>query len=81
MATLADCTLDPDLRTGVVPISKAASSLAALLRQAEQTRRPIVVTQKGYPQAVLLSVECYNLLRQRATGQSDPMLDDPPLQQ
>lgn len=64
MATLADYTLDPDLSTGVIPISKAASSLAALLKRAATTRRPIVVTQKGYPQGVILSVELFDLLRQ-----------------
>ena len=69
MATRDGYSLEPDLRNGVVPISKAASSLAALLKQAAQTRRPIVVTQKGRPQAVLLSVEFYNLLRELAAEQ------------
>lgn len=50
---------DIDLMTGVVPISKAASSLAALLKQAREKRQPIVVTQKGYPQGVILDVESY----------------------
>lgn len=69
MATLADYCLDPDLRTGVVPISKAASSLAALIKRAAATRRPIVVTQKGYPQGVIVSIELYSLLRQLAETQ------------
>jgi prevent-host-death family protein len=69
MTTLADYTLDPDLRTDVVPISKAASSLAALIKRARASRRPIVVTQKGYPQAVIVSVELYDLLRRLAEGQ------------
>jgi prevent-host-death family protein len=43
----------------VHPISKAASSLAKLLGQARQTGAPIVVTQKGYPTGVLISVERY----------------------
>jgi hypothetical protein len=39
--------LDVDLEGGVVPISKAASSLAALLKRARERRGPIIVTQKG----------------------------------
>lgn len=55
--------LSPDLQTGVVPVSKAASSLAALIKRARETRRPIVITQKGYPTGVLLSVELFDQLR------------------
>jgi prevent-host-death family protein len=60
---LAGYTLDVDLETGVVPISKAASSLAALLKRAHSTRRPIIVTQKGYPAGVIVDVELYVALR------------------
>jgi prevent-host-death family protein len=67
--SLRDFTLDPDLRTGVVPISKAASSIAALIKQANATRRPIVVTQKGRPEGVLISVELFELLRQLVQGE------------
>lgn len=62
---------DIDLLTGVVPISKAACSLAALLRQGARDRRPIVVTQKGRPTGVILSVERYVQLaeaEERAQG-------------
>lgn len=55
-----------DLLTGVVPISKAASSLAALLRRSEQTGAAIVVTQKGYPTGVIMSVQAYEELRAAA---------------
>lgn len=55
--------LTPDLITGVVPISKAASGLAALLRKARATRRPIIVTQKGYPTGVILDVETFVAMR------------------
>lgn len=59
-------SLDVDLNGGMVPISKAASSLAALLKRARELQQPIIVTQKGYPSGVLLSVELYELLRERA---------------
>jgi prevent-host-death family protein len=58
--------LQPDLITGVVPISRAASALAALIAQARTTQRPIIVTQKGYPAAFLLSVELFDKLRAAA---------------
>lgn len=55
--------LDVDLRNGVVPISKAASSLAALLKRTRQTGQPIIVTQKGYPTGVMVDIETYSRLR------------------
>lgn len=58
--------LSVDLNGGVVPISKAASALAALLKRARERRQPIVVTQKGYPTGVILSIELYNQLCERA---------------
>lgn len=60
-----------DLTKNVLPISKAASSLASLLKRAKADRAAIVVTQKGYPTGVLLSVERYVELAQaeeRAAG-------------
>ena len=51
-----------DLRTGVVPISRAASSLAALLKRCAATSGPIVVTQNGYPTGVLRSIDDYRAL-------------------
>lgn len=59
-------TLDIDLENGVVPISKAASSLAALLKRSRANHQPIVVTQKGYPAGVLLDIELFTALRQLA---------------
>lgn len=53
-----------DLEHGVVPISKAASSLAALLKRSRATHQPVVVTQKGYPTGVLLDIELFTTLRQ-----------------
>jgi prevent-host-death family protein len=52
-----------DLEDGIVPISRAASSLAALLKKASTTGKPIIVTQKGYPTGVILSIEVYTTLR------------------
>jgi len=67
--------LTVDIERGVVPISKAGSSLAALIRQTRATHRPIIVTQKGYPTAVILDIALYAYLRQLAdaylVGESD----------
>ncbi|NTW97515.1 MAG: type II toxin-antitoxin system Phd/YefM family antitoxin, partial [Oscillochloris sp.] len=48
MVDLKKYTLDVDLKQGVVPISKAASSLAALIKRSRAQHQPIIVTQKGY---------------------------------
>ena len=66
-------TLDVDLQDGVVPISRAASSLAALIKRAKERQRPIIVTQKGYPTGVLLSVDLFMRLRALAQGGADPL--------
>ena len=63
--------LDVDLQDGVVPISRAASSLAALIKRAKERQRPIIVTQKGYPTGVLLSVDVFMRLRALAQGSAD----------
>lgn len=55
-----------DLNQGVVPITKAASSLAALIKRSHAYQQPIVVTQKGYPTGVILDVELFTALRQSA---------------
>ena len=36
--------LDVDLRGGVVPISKVASSLAALIKRGKERQQPIVIS-------------------------------------
>jgi prevent-host-death family protein len=64
--------VDIDLEHGVVPISKAASSLAALLKYARNERRPIVLTQKGYPAGVILDIESFERLREMAGRSDDP---------
>jgi prevent-host-death family protein len=62
----ADLDLRVDLERGVVPISKAASSLALLIKRARESRQPIILTQKGYPSCVLLDIEVYTVLRSLA---------------
>jgi prevent-host-death family protein len=55
-----------DLEHGVVPISKVASSLAALIKRARASQQPIIITQKGYPSGVLLGIELFSKLQQLA---------------
>lgn len=59
-------TFDVDLERGVVPISKAASSLAALIKRTRSTHQPIIITQKGYPTGVIVDIELFTALRQLA---------------
>ena len=62
-------SLDVDLKQGVVPISKAASSLAALIKRSRSSHQPIIVTQKGYPTGVILDVDLFTALRELAEQQ------------
>ncbi len=55
-----------DLEAGVVPISKAAASLAMLIKRARADHQPIIVTQKGYPTGVLLDIGLFTALRKLA---------------
>ncbi|WP_129629604.1 type II toxin-antitoxin system prevent-host-death family antitoxin [Candidatus Oscillochloris fontis] len=59
-----------DLEHGVVPISRAASALAALIKRSRSNQQPIVITQKGYPSGVLLGIEIYTELIQYVTKES-----------
>lgn len=65
--------LNIDLLSGVVPVSRASSSLAALIKRSQTQQQPIIVTQKGCPTAVILDIELYTVLRellmQKAAGQ------------
>jgi prevent-host-death family protein len=65
-----------DLEHGVVPISKVASSLAALIKRARASQQPIIITQKGYPSGVLLGIELFSKLQQLAEQQRSA--DSPP---
>jgi prevent-host-death family protein len=53
-----------NLETGVVPISKAASSLAAIIKRSKASHQPVIVTQKGYPTGVILDIELFTHLRE-----------------
>jgi prevent-host-death family protein len=65
-ATVRDVLRPIDLEAGVVPISKAAASLAMLIKRARADHQPIIVTQKGYPTGVLLDIELFTALRKLA---------------
>ncbi len=65
-------TFEPDLRHDILPISKAASALAALIKQTQHTGRPIIITQKGAPAGVLLSIKLYTHLRTIAAQVEQP---------
>lgn len=66
MANLRRDMLEIDLKSGVVPISKAASSLAALIKRSRVNHQPIIITQKGYPTGVILDIELSSALRELA---------------
>jgi prevent-host-death family protein len=66
--------LNVDLQSGVVPISKAASSLAALIKRAHTSGQPVIVTQKGYPTGVLLPIEIFSALKAMAEGEGEPQV-------
>jgi prevent-host-death family protein len=58
-----------DLKEGVVPITKAATSLASLLKRARANHEHIVLTQKGRTAGVLLDIDEYLRLSQLAEQQ------------
>jgi len=64
--------LNVDLLRGVIPISKAASSLAALIKRTTTTGQPIIVTQKGYPTGVILSIDLFSALKSVADTADEP---------
>jgi prevent-host-death family protein len=68
MSQRTSLNLSVDLQAGVVPISKAASSLAALIKRANASGQPIIMTQKGYPTGVLLPVPLFSALKALADG-------------
>ncbi|MFV2073603.1 MAG: type II toxin-antitoxin system Phd/YefM family antitoxin [Thermoanaerobaculales bacterium] len=48
----------------IVPISDLRQGAAALLKKVRESRDPVVVTQRGRPAAVLLSVEEFERMEQ-----------------
>ena len=47
-----------------VPISRLPHRIRNLLTQSRGTDRPIIVTQRGYPTAVVLTIEQYTALQE-----------------
>ena len=68
--------LSVDLQRNVVPISKAASSLATLIKRASSTGQPVIVTQKGYPTGVILPVDIFSALKDLTDDSSEPTASD-----
>lgn len=60
-----------DLQQNVIPISAVAAQLARLIKQARATAQPIVITQKGYPSGVIVSVELFTALRELAEQEAE----------
>jgi prevent-host-death family protein len=71
--------LNVDLTNGVVPISKAASSLAALIKRSQEHQQPIIITQKGSPTGVILPVELYATLVRLAHAAPEPTPEAEPM--
>ena len=63
-------SFETDLIDGVLPISKAASSLAAKIKWVDAHHKPVVITQKGYPTGVLISVAMFRYLQQLSEQQA-----------
>lgn len=57
---------DINLKEGIIPVTKAAATLAELIRRARSKREHIVLTQNGKSAAVLLDIDEYVLLRRLA---------------
>lgn len=47
----------------IKPVTYLKTRAAALLRQLEESRRPVVITQNGEPKGVLVDVESYQELK------------------
>ena len=51
------------ISTDIKPVSFLKSKAADMLKQVNETRRPIVITQNGKPKAVLQDPESYENMR------------------
>jgi len=51
------------ISTDIKPISFLKSKAADMLKQVNETRRPIIITQNGEPRAVLQDPESYENMR------------------
>lgn len=52
-----------DLFTDIRPISYLKSKSADLIKQVNETHRPVIITQNGEPKAVLQDTESYENMR------------------
>ncbi len=52
-----------NLSTDIKPISYLKSKSADLLKQVNETHRPVIITQNGEPKAVLQDPESYEKMR------------------
>lgn len=64
LSDLNTFSLDTDLEGGVFPISKAASALAAIAKQARKVHKIIIITQMGYPSGVILDIDLFMALQE-----------------
>ena len=62
----------------LIPVSDLRQDVAAVLKRLQASRKPMVMTQRGRPVAVLLSIEAYErreqereLLQHLARGEKD----------
>jgi prevent-host-death family protein len=74
MPDLREYDLSIDLRDGMVPISKAAAALAAIIKRARTERRPVVITQKGFPSGVIVDIDLFNALKDLARAEEELVL-------
>jgi len=51
------------ISTDIKPVSYLKSKAADMLKQVNETRRPIIITQNGEPKAVLQDPESYENMR------------------
>ncbi len=51
------------ISTDIKPVSFLKSKAAAMLKQVNETHRPIIITQNGEPRAVLQDPESYENMR------------------
>jgi prevent-host-death family protein len=51
------------LSEDIKPVTYMKTRAAELLREVQRTRRPVVITQHGEAQAVVLDIESYEALR------------------
>ncbi|MFQ5653805.1 MAG: type II toxin-antitoxin system Phd/YefM family antitoxin [Planctomycetota bacterium] len=53
------------LSEDIVPLGKLKTSASQVLRQLKETNRPIMITNKGKPAGVLITLEEYDRLGER----------------